>query len=232
MHHSFFTTALLLASNVFAQDAPTNTTATNAQVNPQATAAGGAPPVPNAIAVTCTNSHLPFSQRELAQMALMDANADRTKIPDPKTLSANQTAAICKNDQTTAVCVLNTCDIVANPSPSKPLRHIPIPGLTADPKYPSTACHGCVEYTPNAKGDDGTLGTVITDPVVCDDSYNFNVTETRTPYLCSTKTQMTYSCKKCEGARGCNTCYDVKDIPAGPTAPPATTAPVTPPANP
>ncbi|KAA1096907.1 hypothetical protein PGT21_032976 [Puccinia graminis f. sp. tritici] len=219
MHHSFFTTALLIVSNVLAQD-PANTnslTPGGAQPNPGSTVPapgnqqggdstgkgqggagnGNGQPGPKPISLQCSNSNLPFSERELAEMAQLDATTDtkNSTIPDPKTLSNTQTAALCKNETVTAICVLNSCDIKKAPAP---------------------VCQNCYAYTPNNNGDDGTIGTVLTPQVSCDDSYNFNKTDTKTPFLCTNTAQNTFACQSCSGQRICDICYDVKDIPASP----------------
>jgi hypothetical protein len=136
MHHSFFTTALLIVSNVLAQDNPANTnsltpgggTPGGGQPNPAPAPGnqqggdstgkgqGGAgngngqpggknssslssilltflklihtyPTGPKPISLQCSNSNLPFSERELAEMAQLDAGTDAKNgtIPDPKT---------------------------------------------------------------------------------------------------------------------------------------------------
>ncbi|OAV98320.1 hypothetical protein PTTG_00365 [Puccinia triticina 1-1 BBBD Race 1] len=230
MHHSFLTTALLIASNVFAQNNPTNTTSVNGPLSTQANAnQAGAAAGPKTITLNCTDSLLPFSERDLAEMAQEDPSTGAKQnqaLPDPQTLSTVQTAAICKSGPVTAICVLNTCPI------------------NEQSTYP--VCQECNEYTPNEQGDDGTLGKDLIPSVTCDDSYNFNITD-KFSHLCSTKAAKTFSCKTCYSARSCNTCYDVKDIPndaapAGTTATnsvplntnagPNNAAPVTPPTTP
>ncbi|KAH9457554.1 hypothetical protein MJO28_011858 [Puccinia striiformis f. sp. tritici] len=245
MHHTFLAAALLVFTNVLAQDPSLSTngpapgtsaanadnsnlssTTTPSTPNPAPGVGNTGTPAPakgpKPISVKCTNTHLPFSKRELAEMAQMDASSGTAgntvpATPDPKTLSDVQTAAICKNDLVTAVCELHSCNVTTSPPP---------------------VCQSCYEFTPNPNGDEGIVGTVLTQQVICEDSYNFNKTDVKTPNVCSDKNQKTFSCGSCTGERACDVCYDVKDIPtnpnttpnpSGPTPPTTPTTPTTPP---
>ncbi|KAI9617569.1 hypothetical protein H4Q26_012867 [Puccinia striiformis f. sp. tritici PST-130] len=227
MHHTFLAAALLVFTNVLAQDPSLSTngpapgtsaanadnsnlssTTTPSTPNPAPGVGNTGTPAPakgpKPISVKCTNTHLPFSKRELAEMAQMDASSGTAgntvpATPDPKTLSDVQTAAICKNDLVTAVCELHSCNVTTSPPP---------------------VCQSCYEFTPNPNGDEGIVGTVLTQQVICEDSYNFNKTDVKTPNVCSDKNQKTFSCGSCTGERACDVCYDVKDIPTNPNTTP------------
>ncbi|KNZ63588.1 uncharacterized protein VP01_1124g6 [Puccinia sorghi] len=208
MYHSFFATALLILSNaaVHAQGSSTitadphkiPTTGTPPGVNEPTSAGtppGNTPPtLPPAVPVQCTATFLPFSERDLAEMAKSEPTPgnQNSTMPDPATLSNVPTSAFCKNDSMTAVCSLDSCK----------LR----PETT-------TECVNCHEYIINAAGDDGTVRPEDVGTIQCTESYNLNKTDTKTPFICANKEQSkVFSCKACSKPRFCDTCYDVKAL--------------------
>ncbi|POW06467.1 hypothetical protein PSTT_08994, partial [Puccinia striiformis] len=204
MHHSFFTTALLIVSNVMAQDPSLSTTGLAPGVAPGGRNQFGSS-VPTVTCPSLSESSLKWPRWTQLQL--------HQPTPDPKTLSEVQTAAICKNADLTAVCVLNSCNITTAPAP---------------------VCQSCYEYTPNP-----TVMTASSVPSL-PRNYNFNQTDVKTPWVCSDKKQKTFSCGSCAGARDSSTAsliqflYAQPDIPTNPptTNPPTTNPPTTTPTTP